>query len=62
MPDITHEEVIRREYDMTTKTKTIWIITNTIKIDDMTFIMAMWLEDHQKECIEGIAEGILTGM
>lgn len=62
MNALRKEEVIFTEYNMTTGIRTEWYITTTTNTPHVGLVMMLWLEDHQKECIEGMAEGIITGI
>jgi hypothetical protein len=62
MNTIQKKEVIFTEYDLTTRSRTEWYITTTDRTPHIGLVIMLWLEDHQKECIEGMAEGIITGI
>jgi len=56
------QEVIFREYDMTTGKKTICYIETEEEIDIVQCVIELWLAENQKRCMEGIAENVLCGI
>ena len=59
---IEQQEVIYSEFDLETRTKTIYYHRIEKEIDVIPLVMELWLKEHQKECCEGLAQDVLSGI